>query len=196
MTVACATAPPEGSFTWQRSVPEGVCANKGLAKTGAKKSAKEIEAYFTNSPDFIESPAKAPTLYDWALNYCVVSSPLGAPPPRFQGDMNIAWLALPEEDRMASTPLSSVMAVTPPEAAPCVATIITASPFCKSASVAGGIRLRICWRSGAPPGRGPPGPPPEGGTPDRGAAGGRPPPAPAPFGGPPAAPPFNRMAII
>ena len=97
---------------------------------------------------------------------------------------------------MASTPLSSVIAVTPPEAPPSVATIITASPFCKSASVAGGIRFRICWRSGAQPDRGPPGPPPVGGTPAEGAAAGAPPPVLVPFGGPPADPPFNRMAII
>jgi hypothetical protein len=87
---------------------------------------------------------------------------------------------------MASTPFSTVIAVTPPEVVPCVATIITASPFCKLPSVAGGIRLRICWRSGAPPGRGPPGLPPEGGLPAGGAAPGAPPPAPAPFGGLPA----------
>jgi hypothetical protein len=44
---------------------------------------------------------------------------------------------------MASTPASSVIAVTAPESVPSVDTIITASPFCKSASVLFGKRLNM-----------------------------------------------------
>jgi len=148
-----------------------------------------------------------------ALNYCVPSSPPPPPEgPRLQAPMKIAWLALGEAVRMASTPLSSVIAVTPPESVPCEATIITASPFFKSASVAAGSRLRNRLKSGAPPGRAPPGPPggppwppgppgppcwppPEGGGP-AGRAVAAAPPGPAPLGGPPGAPPFNAKAIL
>src|ERR1700690_3679270 len=77
-----------------------------------------------------------------------------SPPPRFQGDKSIAArLLLGEADRMGSTPLSNVIAVGCVLAVPCVATIITASPFCKSASATAGIRFSICWKSGGPPRR-------------------------------------------
>ena len=103
----------------------------------------------------------------------------------------MAWVSCGEADKMGSTPPSSVMAVTSPEFVPCVETIMTASPFCKSASGDGGTRLTICCRSACapPPGRAfPPAPP------------GRcsPPPWRAPSGAAPAgAPlgtPFNRAA--
>src|SRR5258708_19544245 len=52
---------------------------------------------------------------------------------------------------MGSTPPSSVITVDGPLAPPSVATIITASPFCKSANAAAGMRLLICCRSAVPP---------------------------------------------
>src|SRR5260370_20314990 len=52
---------------------------------------------------------------------------------------------------MGSTPPSSVITVDGPLAPPSVATIITASPFCKSANAAAGMRLIICCRSAMPP---------------------------------------------
>src|SRR5258708_8172292 len=52
---------------------------------------------------------------------------------------------------MGSTPASKVMAVDGLLGPPSVATIITASPFCKSAKVAAGIRVIICCRSPVPP---------------------------------------------
>jgi hypothetical protein len=60
-----------------------------------------------------------------------------------QGESIIAWLA-GEAVKMGSTPASNVIAVTPPDVVPSVVTIITASPFCKSAIVAAGMRLSIC----------------------------------------------------
>src|SRR6266404_5283289 len=55
---------------------------------------------------------------------------------------------------MASTPASRVIAVTAPESVPSVETIITTSPFCRSASELFGNRLsRRCKSSGPfPPG--------------------------------------------
>src|SRR5579872_3602543 len=82
----------------------------------------------------------------------VPTSPPPAPPPRFQGDRSIAArLLLGDADRIGSTPLNSVIAVGWVLAVPCVVTIITASPLCKSASETAGIRLSICWKSGGPP---------------------------------------------
>src|SRR5271169_2333045 len=87
------------------------------------------------------------------LSYCVAPA-AASPPPRFQGDRSIAArLLLGAADRIGSTPLSNVIAVGCVLAVPWVATIITASPFCKSASATAGIRFNICWKSGGPPGR-------------------------------------------
>jgi len=68
------------------------------------------------------------------------------------------WLPAGAAVRIGSTPLNSVIAVTPPAAVPSVLTIITASPFCKSARVAAGSRLSIWLKSPPPPppGRAPP----------------------------------------
>ena len=62
-----------------------------------------------------------------------------------QGGRIIDWAPpLGEASRIGSTPLSSVIAVTAPDAFPAVETIITASPFWRSARVARGTRLSIC----------------------------------------------------
>src|SRR5208282_1791885 len=94
------------------------------------------------------------------LSYWVAPAAASAPappPPRFQGERSIAArLLLGEAERMGSTPLSNVIAVGCVATVPWVATIITASPFCKSASAAAGSRFSICWKSGGPPGREPP----------------------------------------
>jgi hypothetical protein len=66
-----------------------------------------------------------------------------------------ARLSLGDAERIASTPVSRVIAVGSVAAAPSVATMITASPFCSSEMVTAGIRLNICWKSGGPPERKP-----------------------------------------
>src|SRR5216684_3121596 len=80
----------------------------------------------------------------------VAASPPGAL-PRLQGVRIVEALALGEASRMGSTPPSKVIAVGAPFGPPSVATTMTASPFCKSARVAAGMRLIICCRSAAPP---------------------------------------------
>src|SRR6266704_472665 len=82
----------------------------------------------------------------------VAASPPGAL-PRLQGVRIVEALALGEASRMGSTPPSKVIAVGAPFGPPSVATTMTASPFCKSARVAAGMRLIAGCRSGAPPGR-------------------------------------------
>ena len=77
--------------------------------------------------------------------YWFAPAAASAPPPRFHGESNIAArLLLGEADKMGSTPLSKVMAVGCVVAVPWVVTIITASPFCKSAMVTAGMRFNIC----------------------------------------------------
>src|SRR6266702_6304183 len=106
----------------------------------------------------------------------VASSPPGVL-PRLQGVRIVEALALGDASRIGSTPPSKVIAVGAPFGPPSVATTMTASPFCKSARVAAGMRLIACCRSGAPPPAGlpipaapPPAPgPPGGGPPERGA---------------------------
>jgi hypothetical protein len=76
--------------------------------------------------------------------YCDASPP-GAPPPRFHGVSIIAELPLGAACRIASTPLSTVIAVWGLVAVPSVARMMTASPFCRfiSAKLVDGIRLNI-----------------------------------------------------
>jgi hypothetical protein len=63
----------------------------------------------------------------------------------FHGESSIAArLVLGAADKTGSTPLNKMIAVGWVLAVPWVATIMTASPFCKSASVAVGIRFSIC----------------------------------------------------
>lgn len=102
-----------------------------------------------------------------------------------------------EASRMGSTPASSVIAVAAFSCVPSVVTIITASPFCKSANVAPGNRLNICCMSPPPEAPGRPDPPmPPAGLPA--SAGGR---AtgelfPFPLAAPSAGVPLIRMAIL
>ena len=80
------------------------------------------------------------------------SRPPRRPSTRFHGERMVpAWLGAAV--RIGSTPLNRMIAVEGESALPSVATIIKASPFCKSASVTAGMRLNICWKSGAPPAR-------------------------------------------
>src|SRR5467141_4298547 len=96
-------------------------------------------------------------------HYGVAASP-PLPLPRLHGERIVDALLLGEASRMGSTPPSRVITVDTPFAPPSVATTMTASPFCKSASRAAGMRLIICCRSALPP---PPGPPaPEAGAED------------------------------
>src|SRR5258708_40064739 len=83
-------------------------------------------------------------------HYGVAASP---PPPllRLQGERIVEGLLLGEASRMGSTPPSKVITVDTPFGPPSVATTMTASPFCKSASVAAGMRPIICCRSPEPP---------------------------------------------
>src|SRR5258706_11138538 len=83
-------------------------------------------------------------------HYGVAASP-PLPLPRLHGERIVDALLLGEASRMGSTPPSKVITVDTPFAPPSVATTITASPFCKSASVAAGMRLIVCCRSAAPP---------------------------------------------
>src|SRR6185437_12288473 len=70
-----------------------------------------------------------------STSYCEFpESPLSPPlppPPTFHEAENILWLAEGEAVRMGSTPASNVTAVAD-SGVPWVATIITASPLCKS----------------------------------------------------------------
>src|SRR5713226_7149940 len=93
-----------------------------------------------------------------AQHYGVAASP---PPPllRLHGERIVDAVLLGEDSRMGSTPPSRVITVDRPFAPPSVATIMTASPFCRSDSVAAGMRLIICCRSAAPPPPGLPVPP-------------------------------------
>ena len=54
------------------------------------------------------------------------------------------WPLLGDACRIGSTPASKVMAVTPEVCGSDVATIMTASPFRKSARAAAGTRLSAC----------------------------------------------------
>src|ERR1019366_10770939 len=76
--------------------------------------------------------------------------------PSDHGESREVALRLGDAVRMASTPASNVMAVTAPESATSVETIITASPFCRSASVLLGKRLSMRCKSGGPLPLGPP----------------------------------------
>src|ERR1019366_1008651 len=117
-------------------------------------------------------------------------APATPPVDKFQGERMVpAWLG--EAVRIGSTPLNRMIAVEGELALPSVATIIRASPFCKSASVTAGMRLSICWKSGGPPERCPC--PFPGDGPSAFAALGVPAAAPPP--GPPGAAPFRRMAM-
>src|SRR5213078_4263205 len=80
-------------------------------------------------------------------DYGASASPLA--PPRVQGE-SMAALRFGAAVRMGSTPASTVIAVTVLESAPSVETIMTASPFCKSAIVLLGIRPRKRCKSGEP----------------------------------------------
>jgi len=72
------------------------------------------------------------------------------PLPRLHGERIVDGLLLGEASKMASTPPSSVITVETPVAPPSVATIMTASPFCKSGECGGGaaMRLIICLQIG------------------------------------------------
>src|SRR5260370_39841062 len=119
-----------------------------------------------------------------------------SPPPgedRFHPESRAAALIpLGAAVRIGSTPLNSVIAVTSDPVVPGVETIMTASSFCKSASVTAGKRLIICWKSGGPPppALAPPGPAvagaPAAGVPAAGVAAGWLPPA----------GPFSNIAIL
>src|SRR5580704_3145619 len=129
--------------------------------------------------------------------YCAAA--MSPPELRLQGERTLA--ALGEAVSKGSTPLNSVIALGAEVSVPCVATRITASPFCNSGSLTSGIRANICWRSPPPLGRVPPALP---------AGGAQLPPlgdAPAPVfdcvlppagvlpGAPSGLTPFSRMAI-
>jgi hypothetical protein len=86
---------------------------------------------------------KQPSLFPTQKCYCGPASPPGAP-PKLQGASIIAWLPLGAACKIGSTPLSNVIAVPPLFAVPCVVTMSTASPLCKSAIVTAGMRLNIC----------------------------------------------------
>jgi len=62
----------------------------------------------------------------------------------------MSWLPLGAERRIGSTPPRSVITVSGSFPFPCVVTTMTASPFCKSESVAAGMRAIICWKSPPP----------------------------------------------
>src|SRR5467141_4173952 len=83
-------------------------------------------------------------------HYGVAASP-PLPLPRLHGERIVDALLLGEASRMGSTPPSKVITVDCPFVPPSVATIITASPFCRSASFAAGMRLIICCKSAVPP---------------------------------------------
>src|SRR5260370_4315687 len=91
-------------------------------------------------------------------HYGVAASP---PPllPRLHGEGMVEGLLRGEASRRGSTPQSKVITVDTPFGPPSVATTMTASPFCKSASVAAGMRPIICCRSPEPPPPGLPIPP-------------------------------------
>src|ERR1700752_2047870 len=95
-----------------------------------------------------------------ATGYCDPSSPISPwpPPPRFHEAENMLWLAEGEAVSRGSTPASSVTAVAEP-GVPCVATIITASPLCRSAICTVGVRCSI-WERSPPRWPGPPPAPP------------------------------------
>src|ERR1700681_282379 len=81
--------------------------------------------------------------------YCVAAlSPPGAPSD--QGESKEDALRFGAAVRIASTPASSVIAVAASGPTPSVATIITASPFCTSASVLLGKRPNMRCKSGGP----------------------------------------------
>src|SRR6267143_5362898 len=105
-------------------------------------------------------------------HYGVAASP-PPPLPRLHGERIVEGLLLGEASRMGSTPPSKVITVDTPFGPPSVATTMTASPFCKSASVAAGMRLIICCRSPEPPPPGLPIPPdpPDSAPPDGGPLG-------------------------
>src|SRR6267143_663535 len=67
-----------------------------------------------------------------------------------QGERIVDALLFGEAWRMGSTPPRRVIAVGIPPGRPSVATSMTASPFCKSERVAGGMRLIACCKSGEP----------------------------------------------
>src|SRR5258708_17655932 len=83
-------------------------------------------------------------------HYGMAASPPGAL-PRGHGERIVEGLLLGEASRMGSPPPSKVITVDTPFGPPSVATTMTASPFCKSASAAAGMRLIICCRSAVPP---------------------------------------------
>src|ERR1700674_5827149 len=83
-------------------------------------------------------------------HYGVAASP-PLPLPRLHGERIVDALLLGEASRIGSTPPSKVITVDTPFGPPSVATTMTASPFCKSANVAAGIRLIVCCRSAVPP---------------------------------------------
>src|SRR5260370_37291355 len=96
--------------------------------------------------------------FETTQHYGVAASP---PPPvlRLHGDRIVDGLLWGEAFRMGSTPPSRVMTADTPFGPPSVATTMTASPFCKAASVAGGSTLSFCCdkaRNSPPPPISPP----------------------------------------
>src|SRR5882724_8905598 len=85
----------------------------------------------------------------------MAAQPQGVAPPspgelRLHGERIVDAVLFGEACRIGSTPPSSVITVDGVVAVPSVATSITASPFCKSPSVAAGMWLMTCWKSDPP----------------------------------------------
>src|ERR1700757_1809710 len=140
-TLAPEMAAPEGSATCPCRFPAGVCASE-IAQD--KKS--QIAARYPNFLTFILNipfPAKR---YEFERQFLKIAaycaSPEGAP-PKLHGVNIMACPAVGAACRIGSTPVSKVIAVAI-DAAPSVATITTASPLCRSASVTAGMRFNSC----------------------------------------------------
>ena len=76
--------------------------------------------------------------------YGVSPVPAFALVERFQGDRMVVAAAGEAAVRIGSTPLSRIITCDGESAAPSVATIISASPFCNWLTVTAGMRFSIC----------------------------------------------------
>src|SRR5205823_13413768 len=116
--------------------------NPQLRDKSTKEEPNSIEQFerAKNASDLLNEHG----LYWVGQHYGVGASP-PAPVPRLHGERIVDGLLFGEASRIGSTPPSRVMTVGTPLAPPSVATIMTASPFCRSEERRVGKECRRWW---------------------------------------------------